>query len=128
MTDIDGKPFRRSAVNSDRFYWIGGNKPVRNIPFRICANSTHCDLSQDEFVPEGGKWYFQDQIGFEDKPTADFVGTEVGNDKTNWFLTNTALVANPNKATFIFDFTTKVKCLFGKCVPCVRFEKFGILP
>lgn len=128
LTDIDGKPFRRSAVNSERFYWIGGNKPVRNIPFRICANSTRCDLSQDEFVPEGGKWYFQDQLGFEDKPTADFVGTEVGSDKANWFLTNTALVANPNTATTIFSFTAKIKCLFGKCVPCFRFEQFGILP
>lgn len=128
MTDIDGKPFRWSAVNSDRFYWIGGSKPVRNIPFRICANSTRCDLSQDEFVLEGGKWYFQDQIGFEDKPTADFVGTEKGSDNTNWFLTNTALVANPNRATTIYNFTAQVKCLFGKCAPCVRFENFGILP
>lgn len=127
MTDIDGKPFTRSSLNSERFYWIGGSRPVRNIPFRICADKTRCDISQNNLVPEGGKWFFQDQLGFEDKPTADFVGTEKGRDNINYFLTNTASVANPNTAvTFIF--TAKLKCLFGKCAPCVRFEHVGILP
>lgn len=111
------------AVTSDRFYWIGGNKLVRNIPFRICADATRCALSQDKFVPEGGNWYFQDQLGFQDKPTANFVGTELGSDNTIYFLTNTANVAKPtNTVTKIFSFTAKMNCLFGKCAPCIRFD------
>lgn len=128
MTDLHGKQFTRTSdVAASKIYLIGEQLAVRNIPFRICANSTNCDLSQDELVPELGKWYFQDQIGFEDKPTADFVGTEKG-DNNAWYLTNTASVAKANQAATIFSFTAKLKCLFGKCAPCVRFEDFGILP
>lgn len=128
MTDLDGKDFRRTSdVAGSRFYWIGDQSVVRNIPFRICANTTNCDLSQDEPVPELGKWYLQDQIGFEDKPTADFVGTEKGVNN-DFYLTNTASVAKPNQAATTYSLTAKLKCLFGKCAPCARFEFKGILP
>ncbi len=34
------------------------------------------------FVPEAEKWYLQDQIGYDDKPTADFVGVNI--DRWPW--------------------------------------------
>lgn len=142
MTDLDGRQFTRSSGSSSdaKYYYIGGNLPLRNIPFRVCANSTSCDLSQGEYVPEAGKWYLQDQIGFEDKSTADFVGVDKGSggDIVNeWFLTKTDSGTKPNQAALVVGFTAKLKCLFAKCAPCVRLEsnsslspagRLGILP
>lgn len=106
--------------------------PLRSIPFRVCANSTSCDLSQGEYVPEAGKWYLQDQIGFEDKSTADFVGVDkgAGGDIANeWFLTKTDSVTKPTQATLIVSFTAKLKCLFKKKTsPCRVFTYSAFLP
>lgn len=65
------------SSDTEKYYWIG-DRPLRNILFRVCANSTSCDLSLGEYILKAGKWYLQDQIGFADKSTADFVGVDRG--------------------------------------------------
>lgn len=137
MTDLAGRQFTRPTLTDYlKYYYIGGNALHRNIPFRVCANSTNCDLSQGEYVPEAGKWYLQDQKGSEEKPTADFVGVNAGNSGA-WWLVRTNSGTKTDQAPFIVSFTAKLKCLFGKCAPCVRLEsntsnspagRLGIMP
>lgn len=119
MTDIQGRQFTRpTAADYSKYYYIGGNALHRNIPFRVCGNSTHCNLFQDEYVPEAGKWYLQDQAGSADKSTADFVGVYSG---SRWWLVKTES-ATRNDQAIIASFTATLKCLFSKCTPCVLLE------
>lgn len=125
MTDLHGRQFTRPSTLSQAFwkyYYIGGNLLHRNIPCRVCANSTNCDLFQGGHVPEAGMWYLQDQIGYDDKPTADFVDVNIDSPGIDWWLVRTESATKPDQAPFVVSFTAKLKCLFGRYPPCVRLE------
>ena len=136
MTDIHGRQFTRpTQADFLAYYYIGGNAAHRNIPFRVCGNSTHCNLFQNEYVPEAGKWYLQDQAGSAEKLTAGFVGVNPSGG-TRWWLVKTESAIKNDQAS-IAGFTATLKCLFGKCTPCVRLQnntssspvgRLGIIP
>lgn len=137
MTDIAGRQFTRPTVADYLpFYYIGGIATIRNIPFRVCGNSTRCNLFQDEYVPEAGKWYLQDQAGSADLPSSDFVGINPGGGGRWWFI-KTESGSGKDEAQYKTSFTAKTRCFFGKCTPCVRLYnntssspvgRLGIIP
>ena len=132
-TDINGTPLTRGiAQNSGlgyEYYYFGTTYSFRAPVFRICHNQTllSCTSPQDEYVLAGGSWFLLDQSGFQDRTDPEFVTSLLGNGGAGYYLyhTDNSTLQQPN----VVDFTAKIRCLFGKCVPCVQlYSKSGADP
>lgn len=128
MANLQGIPATRSIdETTDRpWYYFGNYLGFRNIIFRVCKDETtdkSCDAFQGQYVPEGGSWHLIDQTGFFDKQTPEYVGIMPNGE--NFIFGLTRSTSGPPQD--VRSFTAQIRCLFGKCVPCIRLEpKAGI--
>lgn len=130
MSNLQGAPATRAINDSREWYYFGNYLGYRDLIFRVCKDETtdkSCDAFQGQYVPEGGSWHLIDQTGFFDQQTPEYVGVldvTIGLLKTKALGLTTSKSGPPQN---VRSFTAQIKCLFGKCVPCVRVEpKAGI--
>lgn len=135
ITDLQGKPVTRSndatppnAYISSGYWYFGGPWGYRTIPFRICENEdkNNCTGNVGKDVSDGGSWFLLDQTGYYNQQIPDFVGVRPYGGGYFLSLMDSAVATDkPN----IRRFTANIKCLFGKCSPCLSLvPKAGVLP
>lgn len=136
MADLRGNPITRANDDPARlWYYFGNLLGYRNLVFQVCKDQTvdkSCDAFQGMYVPEGGSWYLIDQIGTFDQQKPDYVGIEASDATYNLALTSST--TGPSR--LVRSFTAQIRCLFGKCIPCLRLQPknndvpatFGIFP
>ena len=128
MANLHGSPATRAMNETTRpWYYFGNYLGFRNIILRVCKDETtdkSCDAFQGQYIPEGGIWHLIDQTGFFDEQTPEYVGI-IPDSRQIFYFGLTRSTSGPPQN--VRSFTAQIKCLFGKCVPCVRLEpKAGI--
>ena len=114
LSDLMGNPITRAGEGAGTYYHFGTLESLRTLIFRICRGDSKasCASSQNENVPEGGTWFLLDQSGHFSDQVPQFVGA------TTYYL----IITNSYQSSLVVDFTAKIRCLFGKCTPCVRLN------
>lgn len=130
MSNLQGAPATRHTNDSRVWHFVSNYLGYRDLIFRVCKDKTtdkSRDSFQDQYVPEGGSWHLIDQTGFFDQQTPEYVGMI---DSSSGGIQSKSLDLTTSKSgppQNVRSFTAQTKCLFGKCVPCVRLEpKAGI--
>lgn len=123
MKDSGGNEIRRDTsieyINQDT-----AASGERGIPFRICASSTNCSVSMDQYVPEGGNWFQLDEQGYRGD-TTNSPGWVSMPAAVNSYLVVRSTSASP--APYILaNFTGTGTCIFGDCAICIKFGSFGL--
>lgn len=127
LSDLGGDPITRYDTTWP-YYYFGRVNSLREIVFRVCHNVTEasCSSPLDEYVLDSGKWFLQDKTGFGADGNAKFVGTVAGSGGYYISLTDSDTTTGAGQ---VVDFEAKIRCLFGKCIPCVRLHvKTGSAP
>ena len=113
LTDLNGNGITRYL--REQRYYFGNWAETRDIIMRICRGKdvNDCNSQQNVAVEEDQSWTMWDSTGMLGANTK---GNFVGGNTVELFL------INPGQQNYIVDFRAKMKCLHGKCAPCVRLS------
>lgn len=122
LSNLWNAPITRHNPTGFAWYYFGHTNPLKTLVFRVChnQNKTSCDSIKDEYVLDKDGWTLLDQSGLSNDGKPEFVGS-VSNGIHYLAITN-----NP---AAVVDFQAKIRCVFGKCVPCLRiYSNTGTAP